>query len=799
MEQLLRSKEISAINIYNLENKIQYVPIRHHSPVCAWHLKKIIEDWKPDCILIEGPQNAQEQIQVLAHKDTKAPVALYYYYRDKKCFLNEKKDDYRCYYPFLDYSPELVALREAEHRNIPAYFIDLPYSEILLGTKEAKGIRAEHEKQVYNDDYLLSQSQYIKLLCEKTGMKDFEEVWEKYFEIGGLFQTTEQFINQMYLYCTLLREHTKVEELEEDGCLLREQYMAGQIASMSKQYSRMLVVTGGFHTSGLMALLEEAKEERKEIKLHKIAKEDEGVYPLAYSMEATDALNGYASGMKSPGFYQQVWKRLCTLEQPTGVYEDAVLHQLTSTGRKARKKEQNISSYDIICALSMAKGLAALRGKREPGLYELLDSALSSFVKGEVNLSTDMPLRILDELNTGNSVGKLCENALRPPILEDFEQQCRNFGLQIQLSTTKEVTLQLFTKKKHLLMSRFFYQMEFLETRFAKRKKGADLVRKRDMNRIREEWSYQFSSHTLSALIDISMSGGTIEEAAHSRLLKQFAESSNTKETARLLAQGFLMGFWNEQSSMEDCICERVTKDGDFFSLVEGFSHLKMLYELRELYQVEQMSKLEEIIRICFQKILQILPSIANIQKEQQKVCMEACLSLYQITARNRFAEYRSLLIEAFLRLLEKKNIQPELEGTVLGLLYGYDSGYEEQIQKTTKGYLQGTEDAQMKSAAFLRGLFYTARDLIFVQENFLKMIDELLGRLSVETFLQLLPEFRMAFGYFTPFEIDKVAKKAADIHGKEKQQLLKGYDVTPQEYAYGEALDYYVLSRLNE
>ena len=47
-------------------------------------------------------------------------------------------------------------------------------------------------------------------------------------------------------------------------------------------------------------------------------------------------------------------------------------------------------------------------------------------------------------------------------------------------------------------MSRFFYQMEFLETEFAKRKKGADLVTGKDKNRIREIWNYQFADQQKS-------------------------------------------------------------------------------------------------------------------------------------------------------------------------------------------------------------------------------------------------------------------------------------------------------------
>ncbi|MDE7045519.1 MAG: hypothetical protein K2O97_11020, partial [Acetatifactor sp.] len=372
MEQLLRSKEVPAVDFF---------PVRHHSPVCAFHLKKAIEAYEPDCILIEGPENAQEMIPVLSHEETGAPVALYYFFKDKKGLLSGEKEDYRCYYPFLDCSPELVALREAKKREIPARFIDLPYGEILLGTKRAEGIRREscggEDKQTYNDDYLLARSRYIRLLCEKTGMRSFEERVEKYFEIDGLFMETRAFVERMTLYCNLSREHTPREELMADGCLLRERYMASRIGEASASFQKILVVTGGFHTAGLKELLEWQKDRYvytgEEVRLHAFGEGEQGVYPLAYSMEAADALNGYASGMQSPGFYQQVWEQLAGGERKEGVYERAVLNQLVQTGREARRKKEAISSYDVICALSMAKGLASLRGQQEPGLYEIFD------------------------------------------------------------------------------------------------------------------------------------------------------------------------------------------------------------------------------------------------------------------------------------------------------------------------------------------------------------------------------------------------------------------------------------------
>lgn len=198
-----------------------------------------------------------------------------------------------------------------------------------------------------------------------------------------------------------------------------------------------------------------------------------------------------------------------------------------------------------------------------------------------------------------------------------------------------------------------------------------------------------------------------------------------------------------------------------------------MLSELRTLYRAEKDGELEALITDCFRKLLQMLNTIAGIPDEQLTECMEYCRSLYQMTGKPAFQELRQPLMEAFERLLEQKNIRSGLEGSVLGLLYGHDSAYEQRIAHTAAGYIRGTKEMLSKSTAFLRGLFFTARDYVFVSGDFLKLIDELLERLPDEEFLRLLPELRMAFGYFTPLETDRIAGQAAALHGKSKENFF--------------------------
>lgn len=259
------------------------------------------------------------------------------------------------------------------------------------------------------------------------------------------------------------------------------------------------------------------------------------------------------------------------------------------------------------------------------------------------------------------------------------------------------------------------------------------------------------------------------------------------------------MGLSEEQAEMGAHLAEVLAADGDFFSLAKGFSQLLMLLELQDLYQVRDALNLDKMTEQCFQKIIQLLPSMGQVGEDRQQECMESLRLLYQAAGRNNAGERKPILMEALKGLLERGSVNPGVEGTVLGLLYGYDGSFGDRITKTAKGYIQGSGEMLSKSAVFLRGLFFTARDFVFVSGEFLNLIDELLGRLSGEEFLHLLPELRMAFGYFTPLETDRIAGRAAALHGKKKRDLLTGRKVSPEEFAYGEALDAYVEGRIRE
>ena len=854
METILRSQEMAEIKL---------LPVRHHSPACAWQVQRVIEEWQPRAVLIEGPDTACPLIPAMVDPATRAPFAVYYSYDDTAGAVSEDKEKYRCYYPFLDYSPELAALRTGSAQGAQVAFIDLPYGDILAASQEGKGMRQEADKSNYNDDYLLSRNDYLQRLCEKTGLRSFDEFWEKYFELEGLEQDGGTWFGNLLTYCRQARESTPQTQLQEEGCLAREAYMAGKILEKARElageaqagrteaashleegapalWNRNLVVTGGFHTPALAQRLKDSVLADLPEKL--VGAKDQGVYLMPYSMEAADALNGYASGMPFPGFYQEIWEHVqeadrdhSDKEHPAqeeltrmGLpYSRAVLDMIVATGKAVRRAEGSASTYDEICACSMVEGLSALRGKPQPGAYELQDAVLACFVKGEYNLATDEPMRLLRRHMTGKRVGQLCPDAGEPPVLQDFRAQCKRYGLQTSTTLENEVTLSVFSKKKHRQMSMFFHRLLFLQASYARRVKGPNLQTGRDRNLMREVWKYKWNAQVMAALIDASVYGGSVEDAAKGLLSERLKKAVYAREGALLLTQVLEMGLEGQLEPVYGRLQELLMSDTDFYSLAEALRSLTMVQQLRWLYDSELDT--QGMIRTCVRRLLGLLPGMARVKEEDMSRCMEAMKLLYQVIGRMEREESQerenpgeeslhegnadgdredaedwqtddTLLgsfFNALLAMDRDSEIQAGVHGCIHGLLYGGGRESVTAIEQVCRGYLTGTREQLLKTAMFFRGLFYGAKDLVFVGDTFLRMLDEFLTQIGQDDFMQLLPELHMAFTYFTPAETDRIAQSAAAFHGKSRSQLQEQQAVPEAWYLYGRELEKFALEEI--
>ena len=118
--------------------------IRHHGPGSSKSLLKALDEQQPDCLLIEGPPDADALIKHVSNEGLKPPVALLVY--------NPKDLSQASYYPFADFSPEWQAMQWGLKKGISTTFMDLPI-ELSFGLNEKENLEDistdEDRKNIY--------------------------------------------------------------------------------------------------------------------------------------------------------------------------------------------------------------------------------------------------------------------------------------------------------------------------------------------------------------------------------------------------------------------------------------------------------------------------------------------------------------------------------------------------------------------------------------------------------------------------------------------------------------------------
>lgn len=791
MDRVLRSGETSKIIEESFKRSFDYnsnfllFPIRHHSPLCSYHLIEVMEKYNPEVVLIEGPHHATKLIPYIISKNSVPPFAIYMSYDDSKKEIDEEGRKYRAFYPFLDYSPELVALKKANEMGIKSEFIDLSFGEKLLNTP----YRKEEEDREF------IQSSYYEKLVEKLGCQNFNELWEKIFETRGYHIDSESFVRELFYYCWYSRKENPEDEALYNGDIAREYFMAENIKKALKNYSKVMVVTGGIHTVELVNLI--TMDKLPKIKLKKLKEEDSPSYLIPYSFQESDRNYGYTSGMVFPYFYQKVWENI--VKKKATPFEDSVTSFIINVANTLRKK-QALSIADEIQAQYMAKGLATLRDKNECGVFELIDGVKSAFIKGEVNSYYQPALDNLYRLLTGMVMGKVDEDSGIPPLVNDFLDKCKKYKLDINSTIKKETKLDIYNNSNHREKSRFFHQLVYLGSNFCNYLKGHENGAGKGRILLRETWEYKFSSIVQTNLITNSVYGGTTEEASINLIREEISEEHlNSEDVSKKLLLANKMGLTSIYGVMEEKLSEIIYNDMNFYSVGNSFENICELEMYNRSFGLEVSYQLENIRDLALDRVLTLFYTVMTASKDDEDKLLNRVKYIYTYFIENENQERRERFLNTLYSFYEDINTNSALSGIATGVLF--KSGrltLEEGVEKF-KSYIEGTDNAKKNSASFLKGFFCVAKDTIFVDNRLLKLLDKILQETENNIFMEILPDLRMAFTNFLPFETDRIAKDVAGFYQVKSEEILyeKSFDVNELEELV--EMDRYCSEKIDE
>ncbi|MFP3041174.1 DUF5682 family protein [Treponema primitia] len=866
---------------FDFSAPLLYFPVRHHSPACSVHLQKTISRYKPDIILIEGPSDADRLIPHIADAGSAPPFCIYYSYDDKEELISGEQEKYRAYYPFLEYSPEHIAIKTAAILGIPATFIDLPYASLLVNRKEKTGVRYR-----YNEDTEYEVNSYSAMVARKAGFRTYAEFWEACYEIPGAGMETETFVRAMFYMASFMRmaeddgiedgredittkdteedtdniedrrettedtegstevteeegreekrENREGEEENEDNIedrrettedtegstevteeneenaeisgdrletLLRETCMAEHIAGAMKKYAKVLVVCGAFHVPGLMDILGADTGEGSAASnangaaasdLRNYDKNNAAVYLMPYTFAEMDGRKGYAAGMPFPAYYQEIWKQFTA---GTGgsdtVFDNTALDFIVRTARFLRGKNP-VSIPDEVNALSMAKSLASLRGKKAPGVYDLIDGVQSAFVKGDINQTVTTELDYLLRILSGLGAGKVASAtvALVPPLVQNFRELCREFRIRTDTILHQEVTLDILKKSGHYRKSQFFHQMSFLETGFCKRSSGPDYVTGASKNLVREIWTFRFGPQVETALIDQSVYGATIAEACGTIAARQFRDSMTAAEAGKLLIAAEVMGLDSFYDTWRDEIDEVLDREGNFISAVSCLGSLRYLKNLEIMLRSEADAFLLPLIARCYRRGVELMEAGRNSGgDEEQKTC-ESLRSLYALTVEEPALCNPRLLADQVEAILNEGFCNSRFYGALLAILEKQGRIDMAEFARRINARLVSSADSPDEAASFIGGVFLLGRDALFAGQAILEEIDRVIARMDDDEFLALLPNFRQAFTSFLPTETDRLGRMVAKLYGASANDVIRAEIVSREELSLGMQLD---------
>jgi len=828
------------------QEEITYFPVRHHSPICAMR----IEDWilknKPRAILVEGPASFNSRIELLTDERCLTPVALFTTFVDKKRRLqklmeiteapslildeNETEESvellesrFSAYYPFCDYSPELVALRVGKSVGAKLKFIDLEYGEMVLAERRAqaklldearsKGASAlagdgpqeeptedsDKNIEILSSDDLerslvlldsltkeshLRHSGYIEALAKAMGCRDFDELWDHLFEAHCGEISTDVLIDRLTTYCAMARSDYSEQELLADGTTAREARMAARIIEELKNGKKedgpVLVVTGGFHTVALPDLVASGSKASPQ---ESFEPGEIGVWLIRYAFDKLDSLSGYGAGMPSPAFYERLWQAARGQKAPEDVQTavDAVgADFIVEVSRRSRASRLPylVTTPDAVAAWQMAQQLAMLRGHAHPARVDILDGMRTCFIKGEVSVEGQALAALVRQVFAGDKAGTVPPDCELPPIVADFYSEAKKLRIDVDQTEKKVIALDLYRKKRHRSISRFFHRLSLLKVPFVSYVDGPDFVHGRDITRFIEHWQTLWLPAVESALIEAAALGTSIEEACAQALAKQIAAlekqggARSSSEAVKILLTSCKLGLHKHARALMPLVAISISEDPMVASVVRAISQLDLLRQAREPLAASQLEGIPELEIAAYQKATALLHNVANCNHKIAEQVLGAIKSLREFLANTPdtlVAECDTTLFYDALRSIVRHPSQDSrsiLVGAAIGILHcdGHISSAE--LMQVVSGYFSGTLNDAAACAGVVRGLLETGGISVWQDGELITALDKKLSSWDDDTFINLLPELRLAFSVLTPREIARLSEIISGLHG---------------------------------
>ncbi len=785
------------------EDRVNIFGIRHHGPGSARSLLASLNKLQPDCILVEGPPEANDLLQHLANANLKPPVSLLIY----------ASDDLKraVYYPFAVFSPEWQALKFGVKAGIPVRFMDLPMtnwfgldkqkddelknSESQAGlatddTKSGGDIAASTDARIGLEDIEKSditdesvnesdaivednsadagadetdasesdapeadasnpQRNELKRLrkdplgyfARLAGYEDSERWWENLVEHRR--QDLDVF-DAIAEAMTALRTELKEDELiGTDVDPLREAHMRQMIrAAIKEGCQRIAVVCGAWHVPALKKM-PSAKEDQSLLKGLAKMKVQATWIPWTHSRLAFSS--GYGAGIESPGWYHHLWT--CT--------ENVVEKWLITVARLLRAEDLDASSAHVIETVRLAETLGSMRGLPLPGLNEI-----SEAIKSVLCFGSDVPMQIIHEkLEIGTMMGEVPSELPGTPLQKNVEAEQKRLRMPAQ-AAEKNYDLDLRNandlSRSHMLHRFLILNIDWGNKVDVSGKSGS----------FHEFWAVRWLPEYAIKLIEASVWGKTLAEAAAAFAKNESDKVVELSQLIHILDKVLLADLPDAVDHVMDRVQTEAAVAVDVKHLMAAFPALVQVARYGNVRKtdLQSVSKILDglVSRIC----VGLAPACSAIDADAAEEMYEHLMKVNASVGLLQNAEHNKLWMDTMQYIADTENISPLIAGRACRLLFDrrlMESGESARRFGLALSTAGDPTDGALWADGFLRG----SGAVLIHDSDLLDVVDQWVRQLQEENFKEILPLLRRTFATYAPPERRQIGERIARTAGR--------------------------------
>ncbi|MCA8987427.1 MAG: hypothetical protein KDA78_07295 [Planctomycetaceae bacterium] len=773
--------------------------VRHLSPAGAWHLRRYLDEIRPEVVLIEGMSDTESLIQDIVRKDTQPPIAILAY--------TDELPVRTIVYPFADYSPEYQALLWARENKVQVEFIDLPSSVFLAlekvspateddsegdrtGTQtdqelsgeseesQANAVEEEEDKEFDNSMALEPpRPEYVSLydrFAHQAGEHDYDSYWERNFEHN---LTPDGYRSISLELGRGLRDVDTDSPAWRAENLVREAYMRRRIQEVVDSgvpHAKIVAVVGAFHAP----VLGDEYPKMTDEELASLPQRSCKLTLMPYSYFRLSSQSGYGAGNRAPAYYELMWD---ALEQND--LKGLPARYLTLVARNLRESGTHRSTAEVIEGVRLARTLSALKGGLAPTLRDLRDAATTIIGQGNSSGIQEALARV----DVGTSIGRLPKGVSRTSIQEDFERAMDRLKLEKYRSTVRQ-ELQLDLRENRqvksaeaafldLNRSSFLHQLRVLGVSFAQPVKTSQ-----QSGTWAERWNLAWTPESEIELVEAVLLGETIELATGYKFRSILQDCSSVASAAAVVRNACECGMMTAMEEARRRLQELSCETSDFRAIAAAASQLGTVVRYGDVRQFDP-KPLKPLISELFVQGALALFAAASCDNASARDALVAMDEMNRVSLEYHEIVDEHLWISELQKLANDDDRNPLLSGYACAILLERNLISNDDLAREVSRRLSPGISADL-GAGWFEGLSQRNRYALIARQLLWESLADYVSSLDEEQFRRAIVFLRRAFGTFSAQEKRQIAENLGQYWnvGADTASELISEDLTEQE-----------------